>query len=132
MARTVISIMCARYVVKAGNGVRWFSTRVFSSKVEDDATGDELEGKGVPSSRRGMRSMTRHDGRQSKSDNRYGESAKSVIDRSNGITSTSHEQTKFGLTSRVRRAEWRKMEAWAELVSAQRVEIALCCTCQGY
>ncbi len=102
MARTVISIICARYVVRAGNGLRWFATKVLCLEAVD---GDELEGKGVPSSCRGMRSMMKQAGRQSKSDKRYAVSAKTVIDRSNGTTSTSHEKRKFGLTSRVRRAE---------------------------
>lgn len=80
-------------------------TRVVCLEAADDKTGDELDGKGVPSSRRGMRSMIKQAGRPSKSDNRYAVSAKTVIDRSSGITSTSHEKKRFSLTSRVRRAE---------------------------
>ena len=91
IATTVMSIICALYVVKAGNG----RIHVRDSCLGVETVGDAgwLEGKESPLSRCGMR-RGKPVGIRIKRDRMTSRSAKSVIDR-RGTTRRTHERPKF-------------------------------------
>jgi len=83
IARTVISIVCALYVVKAGNGRIHVRDGCFGAETVGDA--GWLEGREGPLSRCGMR-RRKPVGVRIKRDRTTGRSAKSDIDRRRGTT----------------------------------------------